>query len=230
MNPRTIEQASWNRWSSIGNGQIRPLLPTSQIFVFGTNDNNGGSEAIYGYGAQGLQYVLQPGQTIGEYSVATMDTLYPIYNELCAGGALMACQVTLGNGKDSLDYAIVACSADAPFTPQVICAAQWNQQIPGGDGYFSGNGFGTPVTDGKYIAFVTTYSVQEAGTPLLTCLIVWNSQTNELSTAIDASTVINGQPVNYILTHNNSFVDGKLALELGVGTTTGIYVADLSKF
>lgn len=226
LNVQADETPDHRKIAAIGNAQIRTLLPTSQVFVYGVDDQ--GNCAIYGCRAQGLQYVLKQGQVIGEYSVGT-DTAYPIYNEICAGGALVACQVTLGGRKDSLDYAIVACSADPPFTPQVICVAQWNQEIPGGGGYYSGNGFGTPVTDGKYVAFVTTYSVQEAGT-LLTCLLVWNSQTGQLSTAIDANTLIDGQPVNYILTHNSSFVDGKLALLLQVGATTGIYVADLSMF
>jgi hypothetical protein len=229
LNTQTAKTSDQSMISSIGNSQIRPLLPNSQIFVFGLNNNNGGSEAIYSLGAEGLQYVLQPGQKIGNYSVATMDSAYPIYQELAVNGTLMACQVSLGQGEDNSDYAIVCCTTEPPFMPQVICAAQWNQQIPGGGGYYTGDGFGTPVSDGKYVAFVVTYSVQEAGDPL-TCLIVWNSMTNVLSTAIDANTVIDGQLVNYILTHNSSFVDGKLTLELGVGPNTGIYVADLSRF
>lgn len=225
FNMQASETPDGRKIVGIGNPQIRPLLPTSQVFVYGVDDQ--GSVAIYGYGAQGLQYVLKQGQVIGEYSVGT-DTAYPIYNEICAGGALVACQATLDRGKDSSAYGIVVCSADPPFTPQVICVAQWNQKIPGGGGNYSGNGFETPVTDGKYVVFETTYSTTESG--LLACLLVWNSQTGQLSTAIDANTLIDGQPVSHIHTHNSSFVDGKLALRLKVGATHGIYVADLSKF
>jgi hypothetical protein len=115
-------------------------------------------------------------------------------------------------------------------TPQLVCISF--QPLPGGGGgIFSGNAFATPpVTDGVRVAFSAQY--EQGDRTDLVGLFVWNSSTGNITRAMDATSVVDGQSVTGIDITSSSFVDGKLAvmLQLGDQNAQGIYVVDLSGY
>ncbi len=222
----TATTPSGKQIANIGNAQVRPLLPASELVVYGQHAD--GNEAIFAVQGGALKTLVPEGQTVGGYPIASGAGTF--WTELAFSGSLLAFNCQLSPGGGGILAGLIAMPQTSP-PGDLVMIANASQTIPGGNGTFDGNEFATPpVCDGTRVVFTGMYFPTQ-GFGETFGLFVWNATTGLSAKVLDSNTMIGTRQISNMYLHDGGFVDGKLAASvLFADQSSGIYLFDLSGY